>query len=142
MPPLRVVLDTNVVVSTLVFSSRALSWLPPAWREGFIKPLVTPATLLELVDVLGYDKFGIAVERRLELIGQYEPWCQLVIIPDPPPQVPECRDADDRKFLELALFAGADAPVAGDRGLLTLAPFFSIPIITPDRLRSQLPVVN
>ena len=115
MPPLRVVLDTNVVVSTLVFSSRALSWLPPAWREGFIKPLVTPATLLELADVLGYDKFGIAPERRLELIGQYEPWCQLVIIPAPPPLVPECRDADDRKFLELALFAGADALVTGDR---------------------------
>lgn len=138
MPPLRVVLDTNALVSALVFSSGALSWLPLAWQAARLAPLVSPATLLEFVEVLAYGKFNIAPARRLELLAQYEPWCQLVAVPAPPPPVPECRDPDDRKFLELARFAQADALVTGDRDLLALAAVFPVPIITPAELYGRL----
>ena len=142
MPPLRVTLDTNVLVSALVFSSAALSWLLPAWQAGRITPLVSPATLLELAAVLAYDKFNIAPARRLELLAKYEPWCQLVVVPQPPPPVPECRDPDDRKFLELARFAQADALVTGDQDLLALAAEFPMPIITPAELYRRLPAAG
>ena len=55
-----------------------------------------------------------------------------------PPVVPECRDPNDRPFLELALLSNADALVTGDRDLLVLGPVFSIPIITPNTLRLSL----
>ena len=140
MPPLRVVLDTNVLVSILVFQSGVLSWLPTAWQAERLTPLVSPSTLRELVDVLSYDKFNIAPARRLELMALYEPWCQLVVIPNPPPPVPECRDPGDLPFLELALLTQADALVTGDRDLL--APSFSVPIITPNELHARLPAVD
>ena len=142
MPPLRVVLDTDVLVSALVFQSGALSWLPQAWQATRLIPLVSPVTLLELATVLSYDKFAIAPSRRLELMALYEPWCQLVVIPNPPPQVPECRDPGDIPFLELALLAQADDLVTGDRDLLDLAPSFSVPIITPNELYARLAAVD
>lgn len=55
-----------------------------------------------------------------------------------PPDVPECRDPRDRMFLELAVVGQADALVTGDGDLLTLAPVFAVPIITPTTLRSRL----
>ena len=137
MPPLRVVLDTNVVVSALVFSSGALSWLSTAWQGPDLIPLVTEDTLQELRRVLGYRKFDYALNDRAGVLRQYEPWCQRVAVAEPPP-VPEVRDPADRPFLELALLAQADALVTGDRDLLDLAPEFSIPIITPNELYSRL----
>ena len=69
-------------------------------------------------------------------------WCVRVVIPQPPPPVPECRDPDDRKFLELARFAQADALVTGDQDLLALAAEFPVPIITPAELYQRLPAAG
>ena len=142
MQPLRVVLDTNVLVSALVLGSRSFRWLYPAFRSRLVLPLLSDATIEELATTVRHPKFGLSREALLRVMVEYLPWGEMVVIPDPPPLVPECRDADDRKFLELALFAGADALVTGDRDLLTLAPLFSIPIIIPDRLRARLSVKN
>lgn len=48
MPAMRVVLDTNVLVSALVFSSDALSRLRPAWQSGTLLPLASPDAVAEL----------------------------------------------------------------------------------------------
>jgi len=42
-----------------------------------------------------------------------------------------CRDSDDDKFLECAAAAAAEAIVSGDKDLLTLSAFRSIPILSP-----------
>jgi predicted nucleic acid-binding protein len=42
-----------------------------------------------------------------------------------------CRDAEDDKFLELAVNGRADVIVSGDADLLSLHPFHGIPIETP-----------
>ena len=68
---------------------------------------------------------------------QYQLWCEMVPITDPP-EVPDCRDPKDRPFLELAVYAQADALVTGDGDLLALAPVFPVPIITPAALRTRL----
>lgn len=99
--------------------------------------LPTKDTLRELWRVLGYRKFNLTVINRADLIRPYACSCQMVVIAPPPP-VPECRDPNDRRFLELALAAAADALVTGDRDLLTLQAVFPIPIITPAELRSRL----
>ncbi len=68
---------------------------------------------------------------------QYQLWCEMVTITESP-DVPECRDPRDRMFLELAVAARADALVTGDGDLLTLAPVFAVPIITPTELMARL----
>ena len=137
MPPLRVVLDNNVVVSALVFPSGRLSWLSQAWQSSDLAPIASWETIAELRRVLGYRKFDLSLSQQIGAMRQYQLWCEMVTV-SAPPDVPECRDPNDRVFLELALFAQADILVTGDRDLLALAPAFPIPIITPAALLARL----
>ncbi|MEO6623401.1 MAG: PIN domain-containing protein, partial [Nitrospirales bacterium] len=60
--PLRVVLDTNVVVSALLFRSGRLAWLREAWTSGRVVPVLGRETLAELMRVLAYPQFGLDAE--------------------------------------------------------------------------------
>lgn len=135
--PLRVVLDTNVVISALVFNSPAFSWLYPAMRNLDLIPMVSAETWAELERTLRYPKFRLDPGHRRAVIGAYLPWCAIIAVSETP-ETPECRDPKDRCFLELALYGQADALVTGDRDLLALAPAFAIPIVTPAVLRTWL----
>ena len=137
MTGLRLVLDTNVLLSALLFPSGSLSWLRPAWQSETILPLASRDTTAELLRVLHYPKFRLTGDEREDLLADYLPWCETVIV-SKLVAVPECRDPADRPFLELALAGKADALVTGDDDLLTLASVFSIPILTPNTIRDRL----
>lgn len=139
MPPLRVVLDTNVLIAKLLFDPRS-AWLVQAWQNQTLIPLATEETLGELDRVLTRAKFGLPQDRVDERLAEYRPWCQIYPA-DAAVTVPECRDPADRKFLQLALQAHADALVTADYDLLTLQPDFPIPIITLEQLQSRLPAI-
>ena len=117
----RVVLDTNVVLSALVFGGGAAGRLRTAWQSGAFAPLVSTATAHELVRVLAYPKFRLSAADREELLGDYLPYTTTVRIPSSPPNVPECRDPFDVMFLELAVVGKARMLITGDRDLLALA---------------------
>lgn len=134
----RLVLDTNVLLSALLFPTGAVAWLRAAWRGGRVLPLASRDTASEFLRVLAYPKFGLTCGERRDLIDEYLPCCETVAIPDPRPAVPECRDPFDRPFLKLALVGRADALVTGDVDLLALADTFAIPILTPAALRERL----
>ena len=138
MTPVRPVLDTNILVSALLFHSGALSWLRGAWRAGRIRPLAGRQTTTELIRVLAYPKFALSEGERQELLDDYLPFCETVTVPEPPPPVPACRDPFDRPFLELALAGRADALVTGDADLLALAKDFSVPIVSPSAFKEGL----
>ncbi|MCE2392159.1 MAG: putative toxin-antitoxin system toxin component, PIN family [Proteobacteria bacterium] len=131
MTPIRPVLDTNVLVSALLFYSNSVSWLRGDWRSGHIRPLASRDTTAELIRVLAYPKFALNAAERSDLLDDYLPFCETVAVPDPPPEVPECRDPFDRPFLETALAGRADALVTGDSDVLALVDQFSIPILSP-----------
>ena len=141
MPPLRVVLDTNVLVSVLVLRSPSLSWLQSAWEGPDLTPVVSEATVAELVQVIHRPRFGLSPPEIAGLLESYLPQCEVIDVSEQP-DVPDCRDPKDRPFLQLALLAGADALITGDYDLLTLDPEFSIPIITPSALQQALESVN
>ncbi len=122
--PLRVVLDTNVVLSALVFGGGLAGRLRLAWQRGLVLPLASTATAQEVVRVLAYPKFGLSLQEQGELVSDYLPYVKSVRIPQPPPRVPDCRDAMDVVFLHLAVAGKARALVSGDRDLLTLAKVF------------------
>jgi putative PIN family toxin of toxin-antitoxin system len=129
------VLDTNVVLSALLFEQGRLAWLRAAWQDGRCRPLVSHDTTAELVRVLGYPKFELTPEEVEELLGDYLPFAEIVEVEGRPPAVPACADADDQKFLDLALAARADAIVTGDDHLLRLAGSCPVRILTPAEAR-------
>ena len=122
--PWRVVLDTNVVLSALVFGGGSAGQVRRAWQSGLIVPLASTLTIQELVRVLAYPKFRLPASDQEELLADYLPFVQTERIPKPPPQVPECRDAMDMPFLHLAVVGKARVLVSGDRDLLALASVF------------------
>ncbi len=117
----RVVLDTNVVLSALLFGGGATGLVRQAWQAGRLRPLVSTATAQELMRVLAYPKFKLSADEQRELLADYLPFAEVVALPDPPPRVPDCRDPHDLPFLHLAAAGKADMLVSGDADLLSLA---------------------
>jgi uncharacterized protein len=56
---LRAVLDTNVLVSALVFRQGIMATLREAWQAQRLTPLVSRVTATELIRVLAYPKFRL-----------------------------------------------------------------------------------
>jgi putative PIN family toxin of toxin-antitoxin system len=131
--PPRVVLDTNVVVSALIFGAGTVARVRAGWQAGRFVPLASTATAQELVRVLAYPKFGLTTTEQEELLADYLPWVAVVRIPHPPPPVPRCQDPFDVAFLHLAAAGQAQTLVSGDRDLLSLAGANGLcPILTPE----------
>jgi putative PIN family toxin of toxin-antitoxin system len=124
----RVVLDTNIVVSALLFARGRLAPIRLAWQSESFTALISTATTSELVRVLSYPKFNLTPADCDELLGDYLPFCTTVRIPAKPPKVPSCRDPEDLPFLQLATCGNAEYLASGDRDLLEIrdTPRFAI----------------
>lgn len=128
-PPMRVLFDTNTVVSALLFNSPRWRWLRTHWASGLVLPLGSADTVAELLRVLAYPKFKLKPDDREELLGDYLPFVQ--VQPKPPRARLQCRDAQDQMFLDLAFAAEAKAIVSGDSDLLVLAGRTPFALQTP-----------
>ena len=126
----RVVLDTNLLISALLFIQGKLTPLRQAWQTQQILPLASKVTITELMRVLAYPKFKLTPAEQGELLADYLPFCVTVSMPAQLPAIPSCRDPNDAPFLHLAIVGEASYLVTGDRDLLTLADSFLCPIIT------------
>lgn len=115
----RVVFDTTVVVSALLFSNGQLAWLRQHWQEGGCLPLLSREAALELTRVLGYPKFRLTAEDRRELLAEYLPYCE--VIEATAKCALDCCDAKDQPFLDLAESGKAEFLITGDQDLLALA---------------------
>ena len=127
----RVVIDTNILISALVFGGK-ISRLRFAWQSCSFTPLVSKVTTTELIRVLAYPKFKLTPTEQEDLLSDYLLFCESVAMPNVLPATPECRDPFDVPFLVLALVGEADYLVTGDRDLLVLKDDFSCPIVTAD----------
>jgi uncharacterized protein len=132
----RVVFDTTVVVSALIFAHGRLSWLRRHWREGGCVPLISALTVTELTRVLGYPKFKLSASDRRELLSDYLPFCEVIERTRKSNIV--CRDANDQPFLDLALSGKAELLISGDRDLLALAGTTRFLIETPEAYRVRI----
>lgn len=142
-PPIRpVVLDTNIVVSALLFGAGRLAWVRHAWHSQILQPLVCKETVQELLRVLAYPKFRLTKAEQDELLADFLPYAHTVALPDDWPALPACRDVKDQVFLVLALVGEAQALVSGDADLLCMGDDVALsipfPILTADMLRERL----
>ena len=131
----RVVVDSNVVVSALLFGGIS-GTLIPLWKGRRIQPLCSKEIIDEYVRVLAYPKFKLA-ESEIEFLISQEivRWFEIVKTPPGNPFV--IADPSDDKFIWCALEGNADVIISGDEHLLNLASS-PIPILTPSRfLREQ-----
>ena len=135
LPVPRIALDTNVVLSALLFTQGRLSWLVGHWQAGDCVPLVSRATARELKKILAYRKFQLSVDEQLEALYSYIPFCEVVEIANSCPVL--CRDARDQPFLDLAHCGKADLLVTGDDDLLALALHTAFVIETPEDYRRR-----
>ena len=126
---LRVVLDTNALVSALLFGGEP-GRLVPLWERGRIVPLVSREVLLEYVRVLGYPKFGLAPEDVKGLIEEHVlPFADMITVDETPGVIPE--DPADDKFLALAVAGGSRLLISGDKHLLALREYRGVAILAP-----------
>ncbi len=140
--PLRVVLDTNIVLSALVFGAGRLAWARQAWQRRRFVPLVCRDTVDELLRVLAYPKFKLTAQEQQDLLGDFLPHAETIALPAQWPalfsKLPACRDGKDQIFLVLAQAARADALVSGDADVLALRDAFAGKIWTADELAAAL----
>ncbi|MCK6576146.1 putative toxin-antitoxin system toxin component, PIN family [Myxococcota bacterium] len=124
----RVVLDTNVVVSALLFRGPT-SHLHTLWKSGALTLVVSDLTLGELARVLAYPKFRLPAEMVTRLVAtEVLPFSDCVV---PEREPTACRDASDDEFLWSARDGCAEMLVTGDPDLLALRPAWSgVPIVT------------
>ena len=142
----RLVLDTNTILALWMFRDPCLSELCE-WIESGDCILVTREdALLELRHVLAYPQFGLDETRQHTLMATYRARTALLTTASSTEAqaLPACKDADDQKFLEIALDAGATSLITRDKALLKLARHRRVrerfAILTPERFLTQLPL--
>jgi putative PIN family toxin of toxin-antitoxin system len=123
----RVVLDTNVLVSALLFTGE-VSKIVELWQKGEIVPLISRETFAELRAVLKYPKFSLT-SYEIQSIIQNEilPYFEVVRIEENIKGV--CRDPDDDKFIACAVSGLADFLLTGDKDLIALKSYKNVKII-------------
>jgi len=76
----RVVLDTNIELSALLFSAGRLTWLRHAWQHQQLLPLICRGTGSELLRVLTYPKFKLSKSEQQELLAGFLPYADAVVV--------------------------------------------------------------
>jgi putative PIN family toxin of toxin-antitoxin system len=125
---LRVVLDTNVLISAFVFPGGTPETVYRLALEGRITLVTSPALLAEFGRVTA-AKFGWEPIPIREAVGQLS---RIAVVTRPTHRIAVVLDdPDDDRVLEAARAGSADAIVSGDRHLLRLEPWSGIPIMSP-----------
>lgn len=136
---MRVVLDTNVLISGVFFGGvpgRLLS----AWAAGKIVMVLSPAILEE------YRRVGHELgARHPELNTTFEPVLALItmnamIVDAPPLAEPVSADPFDDMFLAAALASHTRLIVSGDKDLLRVSGWRGIDVLTPRQCLDQYPI--
>ena len=124
MIPKRVVIDTNVCLDLFVFRDPRWHVLHAALLTGEVDAVTRTDCRMEWLIVLGYSHLQLDHAAQQACAAAFD---QLIrCLPDQPPiaeaaLLPQCKDKDDQKFLELARDAGAAILITKDKALLKLA---------------------
>ena len=125
---MRIVLDTNVLISGIFFGGPPARILE-AWRDARIR-LVLSAEILEeyqrVGEILGTQYPGVDLEPFLALLAVHAE-----MVEAPPLSAPVSADPDDDKFLACALAARVAVIVSGDKDLLDVSGWHGLEVLRP-----------
>jgi uncharacterized protein len=125
---MTLVLDTNVIISALLFGGNPQRVLEMAMTQTF-RMAISRKMLDEVAGVLQGRKFRYPPEVALSIVRELESISDLVV---PIRRIAAIiADPYDNMVLECAVTADAEYVVSGDTHLLRLKEFESIRILTP-----------
>lgn len=137
---MRLVFDTNVAVSALLWRGPPRQLLDRIIDGSTIEIYASSLLLSELSDVLRRPKFVqriSAADLTAEaLLADYADLISIVVAT--PLSQPISRDPDDDVVLACAIAARADVIVSGDQDLLVLNEFQGIPILTATQMLARI----
>ena len=124
----RVVIDTNVLVSALLFGGDP-GELITLWKERRIQPLSSREIMEEYLRVLAYPKFRLT-EEEIEYLFSQEvlPRFEVIEVHTRQPYVVD--DPSDDKYIWCAVEGSAEAIISSDQHLLSLSSC-PVPIFSP-----------
>jgi putative PIN family toxin of toxin-antitoxin system len=129
MGSVKVVVDTNVLVSALLFGGIPAQ-LIPLWQRGKIKPLASKEIIDEYLRVFTYPKFKLTEEDvNFLLYHEILPHFEVIDVESGPRIIK--RDPEDDKFIRCALAGKAKFIISGDQHLLSLKSYQKIEILSP-----------
>lgn len=127
---MRAVIDTGVFISALIRPQGRTGAVLQALKDKRFTMIYSTDILVEIIDVLGRDKFRskyhISPDDIATLIDLIRLRGELVI---PSQKLTVCRDPKDDIFLEAALEGKAEYIVSGDFDLLDMKSFENIPVL-------------
>jgi putative PIN family toxin of toxin-antitoxin system len=128
MPGLRVVLDTNVLVSGLAYPGSVPGRIVSVWRQGGLDVVLSRYILDEMSRVLPrLTRAGLSFDEIRDLVDSFMFLADIVesdCVRDE-----SLRDPADQQVLGTLLASKADYLITGDKDLLALAEKY--PIVTP-----------
>ena len=123
---MKIVIDTNVVVSALFFGGKPQRLLHGA-IAGALEVFVSKEIIEEYSELIERISDKYSGRKENFSLNEFISICRLV---SPTRKIDVCRDRDDNKFLECAAEAKCLYVVSGDNDLLALERFEDIEIIT------------
>lgn len=139
---MRLVLDTNVVVSALLWRGKPYQLLEAIRQRSNWQIYSSSALLEELADVLtrpsATKRLALIDKQAQELLLDFI--ASVEIVRAMPLPRPVCRDPDDDEVLALAAAASADLIVSGDNDLLVLEQFEGVPIVNAAQALQRLAI--
>lgn len=130
---MRVVLDTNVVVSRFMVPVGKSAQIIKHWEERRFTLLISKPLFEEYSKVMSYKhirrRHGLTDEQIEDALA---PFMEYALLVEPKVIVKAVGDdPDDDKLLECALAGGADYIISGDAHMLTLKEYETIKILSP-----------
>ena len=133
---IRVVLDSNVYISALLFGGNPRRVMELA-QAGVFQTFTSPEIIEEIEDVLR-RKFGW---RETRIRGAANATWRIAMQAARAEELKDCPDPDDNRILECAVAGRAHFIITGDRDLLGLHPYRRIAIVSPRAFLDAIPWV-
>ena len=128
----KIVIDTNVIVSALLFGGKP-GELIPLWENGRFEPIVSREIIDEYVRVLAYPKFELT-EKEIRYLVYQQLLPYFHVVKTYTGQVIVQKDPSVDKFIRCALAGNAKVIVSGNIHLLSLKVYQDILILSPAQI--------
>ena len=132
----KVVIDTNVLISALLFGGKP-GELIPLWQNRRIEPIVSRDIVDEYIRVLAYPKFELT-EKEIQFLLYRQLLPYVEIVETSQGEIIISNDPSDDKFIQCALSGNAKVIVSGDTHLPSLKAYKDIHILSPSQFLERL----
>ncbi len=132
---MRVVLDTNVLVSAMLTPGSTCSDIVAQWDAGRFLVLVTGPVADEYDRVLHYANLNMPLEKIRSLLARIDAAAESVRPAEVEPDLP---DPDDVIFFQCALGGAANCIVTGNKKHFPPKACHGMPILSPAEFLARL----